>query len=341
MTLSADRSTVKRATQQYEGPMAASAECFVGALLVLDSSGNLKPGTAATGLIAVGRCSEYAIESTGVAAASNVKYEAGEFWYKNSATDAVTKANIGDTVYIEDDETVCATGTGKSAAGIMTDIDSTEGVCVKIGSDVLGSLGLLAANNLSDVGTVATARSNLGLDTGDSPTFTGLTLTGNAAVGGTATVTGQSSLDGGFDLGTGSPVRKFKRTSLAAADIQTLNATPVQLVAAAAGKVHIPVMAIFNYTHVANAYDSVGAGEDLRIQWQTGTVQAMPDLDTTTDINFGGAASDVCVIHADNTVKQKPVTNDDLEITCLVGELYAAAGDGTLVVDLYYDEYTV
>jgi hypothetical protein len=222
----------------------------------------------------------------------------------------------------------------------MVDIDD-DGVWVETKPPVTLVSGLAAANNLSDVGTVATARANLGLDTGDSPTFDDLTIAGLATVAETITVTGQSSLDGGYDLGTNSPVRKFKRTSLAAADIQTLNATPVQLVAAAAGKVHIPVLAIYSYTHVANAYDSVGAGEDLRIQWQTGTIQAMPDLDTTTDINFGAAASDVCAIHADNAVKQKPVTNDDLEVTCLVGELYAAAGDGTLVIDLIYDEYTV
>ena len=41
---------------------------------------------------------------------------------------------------------------------------------------------LRSANNLSDVNS-STARSNLGLGTGDTPTFSGVTLTGDAQVG--------------------------------------------------------------------------------------------------------------------------------------------------------------
>ena len=164
MALSADRNTPMRSGDLFEGPMAASAECFAGALLVRDSSGNVKPATAAASLIPVGRCEEYALESTGVAAASNVKYRAGVFKWKNSATNTLTKANIGDTVYIEDDETVGSSASSTSPAGIMVDIES-DGVWVLTDARMFGTTGLLAANNLSDVGTAATARTNLGLGT--------------------------------------------------------------------------------------------------------------------------------------------------------------------------------
>lgn len=194
--LSADRNTAHRAGDLFEGPVAAATTCYVGALLVRDSSGNVEPGTTATGKTAVGRCEERADNSAGAAAAINAKYRRGMFKFANSSGDPVTKANVGSSVYIEDDQTVCATGTGKSAAGIMHDIE-TDGVWVEVGLDVAASTGLLAANNLSDVGTVATARSNLGLDTGDSPTFVGLTLTGAATVATTLGVTGITTPIGG------------------------------------------------------------------------------------------------------------------------------------------------
>ncbi|MEZ4210184.1 MAG: tail fiber domain-containing protein [Patescibacteria group bacterium] len=48
----------------------------------------------------------------------------------------------------------------------------------------LNSAYLQIANDLSDLNDAATARTNLGLGTGDSPQFTGLTLTGTLAVNG-------------------------------------------------------------------------------------------------------------------------------------------------------------
>lgn len=230
--LSADRDTPEKAGRQYEGPVAAAKLCYEGAILVRDSSGNVEPGTTATGKVAVGRCEERADNSSGAAAAINVKYRSGVFRWLNSSGDPVTKADIGATVYIEDDQTVCKTGTGKSAAGIMEDID-TLGVWVKIGLDVAASTGLLAANNLSDVGTVATARSNLGLDTGDSPTFVGLTLTGAATIATTLGVTGITTPIGGIANGGGTTLTVARPGSVhtggvpATATAEGFDATPV------------------------------------------------------------------------------------------------------------------
>lgn len=147
----------------------------------------------------------------------------------------------------------------------------------------------------------------------------------------------------GYRLHTDAPLRKFVRVAFTATEIRKGNATPLQVLAAAARKAFVPVTAFYRYTHVVNVYDAVGAGDDVRLQWKTGTVQALSDLDTTTDIDFNAAASDEAVIH--QTTKAKPVTNSDLEITILLGELAAADldanGDGTLILDLAYDEYTV
>jgi hypothetical protein len=202
MALSADRNTAERTGKSYEGPMAASAECFAGALLVRDSSGNIKPATAAASLIPVGMCEEYALESTGVAAASDVKYRTGEFKWANSAINTLTKANIGDTVYIEDDQTVGSSASGTSPAGIMTGIES-DGVWVRTDARMFGTAGLLAANNLSDVGTVATARTNLGLDTMAVQAASAVAITGGTVTG----ITDLAIADGGTGASTAAAAR--------------------------------------------------------------------------------------------------------------------------------------
>jgi len=193
--LTADRNAPSRAGIAYSMPSLASVKTFVGALVCVDANGWAKPGVTATGLTSVGRCTKLADNSSGANGAINIEFESGTFLWANGS--ALTKANIGDTVYIDDDQTVHGTAAGRSVAGVMVDIDA-NGVWVETNVATVGSsVGLLAANNLSDVSNAATSRSNLALDTGDSPTFTGLTATGNLSVTGTSTLTGDATLAGG------------------------------------------------------------------------------------------------------------------------------------------------
>lgn len=161
--LAADRQTPRRGADRFTFPMAASVTAYIGALAVLDSSGNCKPGVTATGLVPVGVFTEQKANGA-VAAAVAVDVEPGVFRFANSASgDAITKAEIGDRCYIVDDQTVAKTdgSSTRSIAGQIVDVDA-DGVWVRVGMEVLATTGLLAANNLSDLGTVATARTNLG-----------------------------------------------------------------------------------------------------------------------------------------------------------------------------------
>lgn len=133
MALVANRNTPEK-TGVLEGhPVKAATKLYAGALVCLDASGWAVPGAAATTLIAIGRAEDLADNSAGANGAINVTARRGVFRWKNSAAgDAITRAEIGDTCYVVDDETVAKTnGTNtRSAAGIIRDVDA-QGVWVE------------------------------------------------------------------------------------------------------------------------------------------------------------------------------------------------------------------
>lgn len=133
--LAKDRMIKQKGNTHHNDPMAADTVIYTGAFVVLDSSGNAAPASTATGLIPRGVCKESADNTGGSAGDVRVDTLSGVFPFKNSAsTDACSRATIGDTVYIVDDQTVAKTdGTGtRSAAGKCVDFDD-DGVWVSVG----------------------------------------------------------------------------------------------------------------------------------------------------------------------------------------------------------------
>jgi len=131
--LTADRITARRVGAAHSDPVAASAILYVGALAVLDASGNLAPGTAATGLTARGVVQADVDNTGGAAGAVTAETVTGVFRFNNNAGD-VTRAFIGKSAYIVDDNTVSsssATST-RSVAGVIDDVDA-DGVWVAVG----------------------------------------------------------------------------------------------------------------------------------------------------------------------------------------------------------------
>lgn len=166
MALTADRNTPQRALTRRVFNAKGANKFYTGALAMLDSDGRVRKGATATGMRGIGRVFAAVDNTSGADDAVTVEVEAGIFrWANSSAGDAIGQANIGSTCYIVDDQTVAKTDGGgtRSAAGQVVDVDP-QGVWVQMGvveGPVSGSLA--AANNLSDVASKATSRSNLGV----------------------------------------------------------------------------------------------------------------------------------------------------------------------------------
>lgn len=132
--LTKDRNTVRRDGVQYSDPVAASTRIYAGALVCLNASGNAVPGSVSTTLKARGVAQEQVDNSSGAAGDKRVETRRGVFPFANSAsTDEITRADIGNSAYIVDDQTVAkthATNT-RSVAGVIRDVDS-DGVWIEI-----------------------------------------------------------------------------------------------------------------------------------------------------------------------------------------------------------------
>jgi hypothetical protein len=130
--LTTERNTLARAGEVFGFPVKASTTVYQGALVVLNA-GYAAPGTAATGLIAVG-C---AISSaTAVAAGdASVRVARGVFRFGNSASaDLIAQADVGADCFIVDDQTVAKTSdtNTRSRAGKIVAVEA-GGVWVQIG----------------------------------------------------------------------------------------------------------------------------------------------------------------------------------------------------------------
>ena len=134
MALTADRNTAYKDTGLVVHDVAAGAVIFAGALVAVNAAGYALPAADAAGLRVMGRAEEQVDNSAGADGAVTVTVLEGRVLsLKNSAVNAVTEADIGGLVYVEDDETVAgAGGTNSIIAGRCIGLDSA-GVWVQTG----------------------------------------------------------------------------------------------------------------------------------------------------------------------------------------------------------------
>jgi hypothetical protein len=157
MALTTARNTPQQGVSSYIDsiyvPCAASQTFYTGALVATNASGYLVPGSTATTLTATGvigaqpgKVLAPSYTSTSNAGETKLQVMVGTFKFNNSGSDPVVQADLNKVCYIEDDETVAHTGTGKSIAGRVVGIDDSTsttgaGVWVAIGVTPLGLVG--------------------------------------------------------------------------------------------------------------------------------------------------------------------------------------------------------
>ena len=167
--LTKSRPTPRLEGRRYSFPVAADVLIVSGAMIGVTSTGFAKGAITATGLRIVGISSldpaeGYVDNRDGAEGAKKVTVYAGIYGFKNSSdADLITAAQLGQTVYAVDDQTVAKTSGGgtRSPAGAVRMIEDGL-VYVDLGMPSVLDGDLVASNNLSDVANAATARANLG-----------------------------------------------------------------------------------------------------------------------------------------------------------------------------------
>jgi len=158
------RTPSKTIGQFFTYPVAAAKVLYKGALVCLNSSGYATPGAVSTSLIAVGVAEDTVDNTDGDNGDLNVLVHECVVAFENSAGgDEITIADIGSVCWIVDDQTVAKTSNSntRSVAGFVRQVDGTD-VFVQLVNTASADGDLVAANNLSDVASAATARSNIG-----------------------------------------------------------------------------------------------------------------------------------------------------------------------------------
>lgn len=111
-------------------PVAAATVCWEGGMVGLSGSGAAAvavPMATSTSLKCVGVADGTADNRLGLAGAVSVDVDLGVFLMNVDASDPVTIADIGNSVYAKDDNTISRTNgsSTRSVAGVLFSIDPT------------------------------------------------------------------------------------------------------------------------------------------------------------------------------------------------------------------------
>jgi len=192
--------TENRDTKEREGvfrrfPVLAAEIMYAGGLAaVLKSTGEAEMASDKAGLVVVGRVEQY-VDNTNDG--EQVKAKAGIFKLDNSSAHPVTAALIGQDCYVEDDQTVSASGgTNAIVAGQVFDVDA-DGVYVEVGfaEPLAAAVAALTDNSGGAASSTLAAVTNTETLGGS---LTGTLDNTLADVGNTTTIDGSAAINKNF-----------------------------------------------------------------------------------------------------------------------------------------------
>lgn len=127
--ITTERDTQRRMGEEAAYPVLAATKVLAGTLAALTAAGYAQGGAVATTLKAVGVFEETADNTSGASGDIKAKVRR-DGWYRfanSAAGDLITIADIGNSCYIVDNQTVAKTdgGATRSIAGKIRDVDAT------------------------------------------------------------------------------------------------------------------------------------------------------------------------------------------------------------------------
>lgn len=125
-------------------------------------------------------------------------------------------------------------------------------------------------------------------------------------------------------------------TTIANAAVRTMNATPVTIIEAPpAGYAIENVRINAKYVYATAAFDSVGSGDDLEIRYTDGSgTKVANDIETTGWLD---QTSDGYRLSGPVLTSMTPLAATKVVARFAGGEVYGAAGGGSLVIKAVYD----
>ena len=132
VALTGPRNTPHALGRVRQVPVGANVNIFQGALVQINAAGFAVPGTATAANTAIGRADAAANNTGGANGALTLDVSRGTFRFANSAAgDLITRADIGKSCFVVDDQTVAKTNNAgaRPIAGIVYDVDA-QGVWV-------------------------------------------------------------------------------------------------------------------------------------------------------------------------------------------------------------------